>query len=87
MTSACAWHLCGNDYIPVMCSCLIIFSTSIACEKNAFSMTKHQVLRFLPVDHYSSSGSIRDNSYWTSRMNSLELILSFRFPPVITLDQ
>ena len=47
------------------------------------------------VSSSSNSGSVRDDSYWTSRKNSLELIVLsgiikvslVRFPPVVTLDQ
>ena len=42
----------------------------------------------------SNTGSIRDDPYWTSRKNSLELIglsslnkVSLGFPPVVTLDK
>ena len=37
-----------------------------------FHSTKH--CRFPPVSSYSNTGSIKDDAYWTSRENSLELI-------------
>ena len=47
------------------------------------------------VSYCSSTGSIRDDSYWTSRKNSLELIELFSInkvclvwvAPAVTMDQ
>ena len=48
--------------------------SSVTCEKNASNVTH---CRFSPstlVSSCSNTGSIRDDPYWTSRENSLELI-------------
>jgi hypothetical protein len=34
-----------------------------------------KVRKFFPVFSCSSTGSIRDDTYWTSRKNSLELVV------------
>jgi hypothetical protein len=67
--------------------------TSVTCEKSASSLTLPNTTG--QVSSCSNTGSIRDNPYWTSRKNSLELIeLSninkvglILVPPVVTLDQ
>jgi hypothetical protein len=58
-----------------------------------FDSTKHRRV-FYTVSCFNDAGSMRDDTYWTSRENSLELtelssikLIQFRFPPVVTLDQ
>ena len=56
-------------------------------------MNKVSLVKVLPV--VTLHASIRDDPYWNSRKNSLEVIelssiiklVWFRFPPVVTLDQ
>jgi hypothetical protein len=55
----------------------INWTPSITCEKSALCLTLPKITDFLqgtPVSYRSNTGSIRDDPYWTSRKNSLELI-------------
>ena len=49
--------------------------TSVTCEKSISSFMLPNITGFLQVLQFpGNTGSIRDDSYWTSRENSLELI-------------
>ena len=69
MVSARVFHLCDRGLIPEICSklsCLIIISPQ--------SHVRRSVLSSAAISFCSNTGSIRDDPYWTSRENSLELI-------------